>query len=217
MSVCNVYINSEGIICLTDTIKYKGDEATGLCHRKSFVSSNKEFSIGIRGSIAFIERISLYQDFPDAGLVEEALRLVPRHLDDRYFKACGGEVTLMSWDKGSDAPQAVRYAYAAGEPAQRQELEPGLHLAPKVPGAKLPQSVDGSVMVKIALAQHRVKERLNFPFCIGGIIHLTTVTRDGAEQVIAGAFPDYADHAARFGCPNSADYRLFLEQQQRAA
>ncbi len=48
-------------------------------------------------------------------------------------------------------------------------------------------------------------------------MHLTTMDRNGADQRIVGAYPDYEQHVRQFGCPNADAYRQWLEAQKAAA
>jgi hypothetical protein len=65
----------------------------------------------------------------------------------------------------------------------------------------MPADMGAERMAKIALAQWKVAQRFNWNMCIGGRMHMTTITRDGITQEEVGRYPDYSTHTTQFGDP----------------
>jgi hypothetical protein len=80
----------------------------------------------------------------------------------------------------------------------------------------MPSTVSEAQFIRLALAQWRVREQFMGSLCIGGVMHLTSVTTAGADQRIVGTYPDYAEHASEFGDPNAEAVAAFLAQQAAA-
>lgn len=72
------------------------------------------------------------------------------------------------------------------------------------------------ILIKLALAQWKIQAQFGAPLCIGGCMHITSVTPAGAGQWLAGVYPDYAEHAARFGDPNADEVAETLDQRAAA-
>ncbi|HYH17621.1 MAG TPA: hypothetical protein VD995_03285 [Azospirillum sp.] len=210
MSVSNVFVGSDRILCLTDTMIYRGNMPVGLCERKCFVSESGRFAFSMRGTHALLQVLGpVLARVESIEHVDIVIRGVPERIGDEFFEASGGEITLMCWSANKQAPQSTRYKLrAGGVPVQATTMEPGIHLAPRMaPGVRLPAHADEAMMVKMALGQHKVQEKFSQPMCIGGVMHLTEVNEHGADQKIAGFYPDYSEYYDRFGCPHAAEYR----------
>lgn len=220
MSVRNIFVSEERILCLTDTMIYSGGKPLGLVTAKCGLTINEQVAFASRGAAWFgivaataMADCACFDDFTD-GL--EALASAVK-ADPACLQASVGELTYMGW---SDAQQrlcavVVQFPQDGGGAYEAKELPPGLHLAPGVPGAKLPATVTDDIMVKVALAQQKVATHFKLPACIGGIMHLTTVTKEGAARRMVGAYPDFEEHARTL--PNSAsnveEYRAFCDDQ----
>lgn len=214
MSVSNVFVGEERILCLSDTIVYRATEPVALMKGKCFVSHNDTFAFSLRGTVAFYRGvIDTFIRCPDLDTMEQQMPFFPHMLGDEPLKVSDGEITLMGWSNDHQQLRAIRFdVYPGGKPVEKAVLAPGLYLTPGIPDARLPQDADEEVMVKVALAQYKVNSRLGSKLCIGGLMHITTVTEAGARRNIVGAYPEYEEHAKRFGCPNAEEYQQFLRQ-----
>lgn len=217
MSVSNVFVGEDRILCLSDTIVYRGPQPVALMRGKCFVAKNGRFAFSLRGTCAFYEKvINTFIRCPDLDTMETQMPFFPHMLGDEPLKASDGEITLMGWSDVNEQLRAVRFdIYPGGRPVEKNILATGFYLTPGVPGARLPKEADEQVMVKVALAQHKVNAHLGSVICIGGLMHVTTVTKNEVKREIVGAYPGYEEHANKMGCPNAREYEEFLLKQRR--
>lgn len=219
MSVCNIYVGPGVIMCLSDTVSYEKKRPAALSEGKTYLFPGGGGAWCFRGRVRvgmsvefFIKRhnISSLDDLEDR--LEYYSDILSDLIEDDNF----GEITLMGHSENQSRLRAVRYRLLPeGGLSDPTEIGPGIHLQPS-PGSsvKLPNVATQDTMVKLALAQHRVAKHFNMPMCIGGLMHLTTVTTYGAERRIVGAYPDYEDLKKQFDCPLTEEYRDFLEDTQ---
>ena len=207
MSVANVFFLRDRIFCLSDTIFYDGKEAAGL--HKTKTETYGRMAITTRGLVRAGNAVkavaSSYTDVDAAKpALDEAHALILDHKrggDD----AISVETTLMGWSDSRGDLVTYRWEVVDGTNEVRfSELPRGMHLAPSFLSLahEVPDSLTDAQMVKVGLAQHKMKERMNWSMCIGGVMHVTEITKDNAAQRIVGTFPDYEMHAEMFGCPN---------------
>ena len=215
MSVCNVFVGNDAIYCVTDTMVYRGTNPAGLCRTKALVSNNGLFAFAMRGTSYFAVRAAnrfiSAESFDDAERIMNSFR---RSLNNEALRSSDGEITLMGWSHCRERLVATRFDFSLdNKNIVTRACERGHNLAPGIPGACLPSHADEGVMVKIALAQYKASTYFNLSMCIGGVMHFTTVTRDGAEQRIVGAYPGHKEHAENFGCPNKDELGHIEELQ----
>lgn len=206
MSVCNIAFDGSSVRFLTDTMIYRGDRPVSLAQRKAEVAPSGRFAWTCRGNVFLgdiIHRhLGVAQSMDDAGPFAAELMGV---FSEEVMANCAGgiELTLAGWSDIRSALRILRLDRQIGS-FTTDEIEPGTHLWP---GSKrlppLPATVTEEQFIKMALAQWTIQDKFDGKLCIGGVMHLTTVTRNGVEQRMAGTYPDYDKHAAAFGDPNA--------------
>jgi hypothetical protein len=211
MSVCNIFLATDKIICLTDTVVYSGgagSKAMGLVSSKCFFNVAQTFAICGRGDLAgFIDALSFLEQAANFDEAKDVLSKVKQKISLKSLRRNVVELTLMGWSEQADALRSISLTVTHNKPDVVSEFTPGLHLHPHVAGARLPDSVDEDVMVKIALAQYKVKEKFAWDhLCIGGLMHVSVIKKDCIERYIAGAYPDYEPLCRHFTCPNRDEY-----------
>ena len=217
MSVLNINFAPGRIDLLSDTLCYADGEPHSLCETKTHIPSSGQFSWTTRGLVRTGERFDeLAGKCADADAASLAARVFAEMLTDDEV-ANGFEITVAGWSDrlGTLAMQMV--TKAPGEPVKAETFTEGVHLLPRP--AKLPpmpSTVSEAQFIRLALAQWKVRDQFMGQLCIGGVMHLTTVTAAGADQRIVGLYPDYDQHAEAFGDPNAEAVAAFLAQQAAA-
>lgn len=227
MSVCNLYVTEEKISCLSDTMSYAKHKPVALTPPKTQIIADAGIAWCFRGQSRIGKALDFTFNHDRYGIlsfnrnvtiddIHEYIEFSRDVISECFALDSVAEVVFMGWSELHGKARALEYRFLTdGSLSDPMEHGPGVHLKPAGPASmKMPERVDETIMVKLALAQHQVAERFRLPLCIGGVMHLTTVTEDGAERRIVGAYPDYQAHAQRFGCPNAEDYALFIESQQ---
>lgn len=218
MSVCNFSFTESEILVLTDTMQYRERDAAGLCQSKAWISGSGNFVWTCRGSVSVGSLVDdLIASSPDLDAAEEGMM-------DLFATAKGGgplgiELTMFGPSGPSRTLRAIRLSIAPGPGTfQFQEFQHGVHLWPgsRVPLGALPPKADEQIMVKLALAQHKISEKYNLGCCIGGVMHLSTVTSSGCRRRLIGTYPGYDEHAARFGDPNRDEVARLLDEKVAA-
>lgn len=180
MSVVNIVFEKDRITCTSDTLQYLGNQAAGLCATKIHVAPNGAHALAGRGHSAMIDSLAAVlasRDSLDAA--DEALGLllpVLRHdLQGRDI-----ELHLLGWSARREALSVVLFMSRGGI-VTRAELPPGIYLHPYPSTSRPPAGLTAAHLVKVALGQQTYARRLGLPMCIGGLVHLTEITRDGAR------------------------------------
>jgi hypothetical protein len=224
MSVANLAFMSDRILCLSDTLQYQGRKPVSLCDRKTDVPEHGRFALVTRGLCVLGDAVSelacRYEDHDEAErhLAAWFLAFADLSKDD---PARAVEATIMGWSELHQDLRAVRFLLNRTRPLKVEVLGRGWHVSPKHPKFVMPATVredtDTARMVKVALAQQMALNGLNdLNECIGGCMHVTTVTRAGAVQELAGIYPDYAEHAALRGDPNEDAVEALLRRRVAA-
>lgn len=196
MSVCNLSVTPSRILILSDTLQYRGGEPVSFCDSKTAISKAGGYAHTLRGPALVADFIQQALDSVTA--LHEAVGAVTGVLeavDPETIAACRGiEATLAGKLQPSGQLVAVRVRRMQGMlHPETVTLRAGVHLLPTGEGldALLPPEADEKLMVRLALAQWKVREHFTLPLCIGGIMHLTEVTPAGARQWVAGEYPDH--------------------------
>ncbi len=212
MSVFNIALSADFALTASDTMVYRRKQAVRLTDRKVHIAPSGRFVVSVRGSVmeaqAVAETLFSHADTFDAAAA--------------FLSRLGGlndaEINIVGWSDAAGTVRALQAVHDKHRGVTRRELSPGVHLhpSPATRPVKLPERADEALMVRLCMAQHKASIELDMRMCIGGVLHLTTVTEAGCEQRIVATYPDYAQHAARFGCPN-ADLVAALVEPARAA
>lgn len=221
MSVSNILMTESSIFCLTDTLVYQIEDdgrghPVGLGPAKALTFTGG-FALSARGSVLaarqVADAIAHAADLDDAEIA--LLDFLPVWEQFRATSFNGGyvEAFLMGWSARHGGPRVVLadlQKHAAKFTVAT--LAPGLRLAPGYPGAILPIPKPGTPpdklaagMVKIAQSQFSVREARFPEMCIGGVMHLTSIDRDGARQRVVGLYDNYDALVEVFGGDPSAD------------
>lgn len=222
MTLLNVHHAAGAVHLMSDTLQYNGKRPAGLLTSKVEIAENNRFGFGCRGSSALAEGVGHMlrgQASVDHGA--EAVRIFLTDLPDDLAEGLlgkGFEVTLAGWTEATGEPTVIRVTLPAGRSLRAEHLPPGVYLAPTSANPPpLPRSVTADQFSRLALAQWRLQGRMSEKLCIGGVMHLTTITAEDARQSIVGIFPDYDDHAKRFGDPNADAVAVFRAAEERSA
>lgn len=220
MSICNLMVGADAVWLLSDTMTYEDGKPVALTQRKAEVAPNEAFIWSCRGSVGLgnilDECVATAQEIDEAERIATvAIERIPADLMELGGRV---EITIAGWSGLRGAMRVVRLYRSAKDGFTATMFEPGVHLAPgasKLPA--MPAVVSEAQFVKLALAQWKISERFGLAGCVGGVMHLSTVTCHGAEQRIVGLYPDYAQHAAEFGDPNAEEVARFLAAGRVAA
>lgn len=222
MSIVNIAFEKERILCLTDTLQYKNEAPAGLRPTKCVFTPS--FAVTTRGLVRAGDAVKAAA--LECGTVNEAAEGIPQLLRAILNHADGDseydtEVFLMGWSDAKSDLITYRWLIQPGESGEVEfnDLPRGLHIAPTflLENIPPPPTIDDARMVKVALAQHKVVNHMNLRMCVGGIMHLTEITPYGTSQRIAGLYPDYWEHAQKFGCPNAEEVAAFTGPKVRCA
>lgn len=225
MSVANILFMDDRILCLSDSMVYSGGEAVGLCETKCRIHPGGRFATVTRGltDVADVVDDWLADHAGDIEEAEAAIQDVLALAADVKASTRPDlrvEATLMGWSDRHRDLRIVQFRMTKARPGWDVVLlNRGLHLHPD-PGAPIPPPPHHheAAMVKLALAQRAVLDRRGYKdMCIGGVMHLTTVTAGGVTQRIADTYPDYDADSARFGDPNAAEVAAFRQSGRIAA
>lgn len=225
MSVANILFADDRILVLSDTMVYNTGQPVALCESKTHIHPNGRFAMVTRGLCHVGDALKgwIAEQAGDLNEAEAAaatvLNLAAEVKATKRPNLCV-ELSLMGWSPWHGDLRVVQLRLMKNRPEwDVVVLDRGLHLNPD-PGAPIPpptRDPEGA-MVKLALAQRAVLDKRGYrDMCVGGVMHLTTITEAGAEQRIAGLYPDYDTDAARFGDPNAAAVAAFREQARAAA
>lgn len=226
MSVANILFLQDRILILTDTLTYQGGSPHGLCERKAVVASTGRFAMVTRGLCDVGDAAIDWIDERAGDLIEAEAAAAEFFDIAADVKASTNptvnlELTLTGWSPRHNDLRAVQLRIFKNRSGfDVQLLDRGLHLHPAPGSAKVPPPPRNheAAMVKLALAQHAVMEKREFrDMCIGGVMHLTEVNRDGVAQRIVGLYPGYDGHAAQFGDPNADAVAAFRLSERAAA
>lgn len=237
MSVVNILMTEDRIYCLTDTLVYTIDEETGRpkgrpsgLRRTKCQTFGNGFAMATRGNVfAGDQADAAVADAADFDAAEALLlAYMPIARDFKKFFEPGAylEVYLIGWSAAHGGPRAIMVDLPKdADDYHVQVLSPGLRLAPGYPGAVLPVPRPGTPedriaagMVKIARSQFAVRESRFPDMCIGGVQHLTTVGRDGADQRVIGLYDNYDALVEVFGeDPNAEAVAAFRGGARRVA
>ncbi|WPZ33133.1 hypothetical protein T8K17_18045 [Thalassobaculum sp. OXR-137] len=217
MSVLNINFAPGRIDLLSDTLCYSGGEPHSLCETKTHVAPSGRFAWTTRGYVSLGERFDeMAAGLADADGAILAARVFAETLaDDAVGK--GLEITVAGWSDRLGALAVQMVTKAPREPVQAETFTEGVHLLPRPATLPpMPSTVSEAQFIRLALAQWKVRDQFMGQLCIGGVMHLTTVTAAGADQRIVGLYPDHAQHAEAFSDPNAAAVAAFLAQQAAA-
>lgn len=219
MSVLNFRIRPDRIDLLTDTMQYLKGEPVALCETKARVAASGNFAWSTRGLVRLGNVVDdLIANCPAADDAALVARVFVEKLADEVLGDSGVEVSIAGWSDQL-AGLAVRIFKAQnGHPVTAMDFTSGVHLRPAPGNAPpLPEWVSQAQFRRLALAQWKMRDQFYGQLCIGGVMHQTTVTRDGASQQIVDLYPGYREDAARFGDPNAEAVTAFLAEQGAAA
>lgn len=219
MSVANILFLPGRILCLSDTMIYNSGKPVGLCETKCRIFRTGSFAVVSRGlcdvAAAFEGYLHSHPGVFDIDTAEDALPALMGmavNIKSTTRPDLRVEMTLMGWSPIRQDLRVIQFGLFKHRPDwDVAVLDRGLHLHPH-PGAAVPPPPRNheDAMVRLALAQDAVLVKRGYKgMCIGGAMHLTTITRDGAEQRIIGLYPGYDEDAARFCDPNAAAVAAF--------
>ena len=226
MSVLNVAFHPDAIHLLSDTLAYLDGKPYSLVDRKVRLSEAGRFAYGSRGSTllgdVLDDVLGEAGDTDTAIAVAEAFPgLIPSAVLDQYLRK-GFEITVAGWSERAGDLVVRRVVLDDERRLHTVSLNRGVILQPV--GANppaLPPTVSERQMVRLALAQHAIQDRLDAVglgrICVGGVMHLTTITRAGAVQRIVATYPDYHQHAKEFGDPIADEVSEFLATTEAEA
>lgn len=232
MSVCNILFAADAVHLLTDTMSYRADGTPyGLSPRKAEVAEGGAFIWACRGSVFLGSRLDKVLA-NGVGSLAEAEALIRLYLDtlpadthEITGQRLGDqllEVTLAGWDDQVGDLVARRITGCGGALSTTVEYTRGTYVSPgPKAGWRGPETITEGQFIQMAVAQHSMQQKLKGiggpGLCIGGIMHITTVSRSSAEQRIVGLYPDYQEHASTLGDPNAEAVAAFLSNQKVAA
>lgn len=225
MSVANILFSEDRILCLSDTMIYNDGQPVALCESKTHTHPSGRFAMVTRGLCHVGDALEGWIA-DQAGDINEAESAAATVLNlAAEVKATKRsdlrvELTLMGWSPRHKNLRVVQFRLLKSRPEwDVLVLDRGLYLHPD-PGAPIPpptRDPEGA-MVKLALAQRAVLDKRGYrDMCVGGVMHLTTITEAGITQRIAGVYPGYDADAARFEDPNAAAVAAFRQQAGIAA
>lgn len=225
MTVVNISFAANRILCLTDTLLYVGSRPAGLCGPKCMVADLGTFASATRGLTRAADAVDAVLR-PLASFDRAERVLTGASAEIRALTAGENlETYLMGWSDRRQALAVVQFQWLQHlADLTVRELPPGIHIQPG--SAALARAIEASGireadearMVKVALAQHRANlEAFDRLLCIGGVMHLTTVTAAGCRQHIAGLYPDYEAMADQFVDPLGLEVGAYLNCQRQAA
>lgn len=216
MSVLNINFAPGRIDLLSDTLCYSGGAALAV-RDEDACCSVRPLRLDDRGYVSLGERFDeMAAGLADADGAILAARVFAETLaDDAVGK--GLEITVAGWSDRLGALAVQMVTKAPREPVQAETFTEGVHLLPRPATLPpMPSTVSEAQFIRLALAQWKVRDQFMGQLCIGGVMHLTTVTAAGADQRIVGLYPDHAQHAEAFSDPNAAAVAAFLAQQAAA-
>ncbi|WP_420564148.1 hypothetical protein [Thalassobaculum sp.] len=221
MSVLNILYTADRIELLSDTLQYAKGEPVGLTVQK--VHTADRFAWCTRGRCwigdTFDPVAARCVDLDEAEIA--AASWIDSIAEDDLIGHSGIEVTVAGFSGRSGGLAVMQFSREHAKPVEAKVFEPGVYLLPSREGIPaLPATVTMQQFYRLALAQHAAEKigtgRGMDGMCIGGVMHLTTVTSAGADQRIVGLYPDYDQHAKAFGDPNAEEVAAFLAQQAAA-
>jgi len=226
MSVVNVAYRPDAVWFLTDTMVYEDGAPAGLTDTKAHIADGGRFAFTTRGNVMLGDALDdLLAEQPSVDeAVEVAVAFFETLPDVVREKLLGYsfDATIGGWSARHDDLRVAFLYLRPGHPVETRWLPHGVHLYPAPANAPaLPAIVTEAQMIKLALVQHRIQERLDDlgigRMCIGGVMHLTTVDHHGASQRLIATYPDYDRHAEDLGDPNADDVAAFRQMSERTA
>jgi len=225
MSVVNIVIDAAGARIYTDTLSYSATgeaRPVGLCQTKCHIGAG--FAMAFRGIVlssatmqVLLDRCETYDDAVEL-LHSETTGATMAHFIARDRREFGGqprrgvatEVTIAGWSAKEGRVTAYQRSFGEEGPQPVKLLPPGVHINPNAASlgrsnTPLPPTVTRQQAIKIAMAQQAVSLKFDLNMCIGGLLHETTVTRDGVVREIVAQYVGYAALAEQFGCPNAQE------------
>lgn len=224
MSVLNISYQKDRVTFYTDTMSYDADgAAVGLTEPKAFISDNGSFMWAFRGPSAlrcFNESLAGADDVGDAARMFAAL-VTGCDVPD-LFKHGSIEATFAGESADGLAVLRFRVTEKTSTLPEPERLAHGVYVFPRPSeGFTMPASAPDALMVRLALAQHKAQgvalRKAGVGLCIGGVLHRTSVTKDGAWQEVAALYPSYEQDAAIAGDPCADDVAAFLAGAKVAA
>lgn len=224
MSVLNISYQKDRVTFYTDTMSYNAEgAAVGLTEPKAFISDNGAFMWAFRGPSllrCFNESLGKAHDVEDAARMFAAL-VTGCDVPD-LFKHGNIEATFAG--PSGDGLAVLRFSVheRSATLSEPERLACGVHVFPRPSeGFAMPASAPDALMTRLALAQHKAQavalRKIGVGLCIGGCLHRTTVTHEGAWRDIAALYPSYQEDAAIAGDPCADDVAAFLAGAKVAA
>ncbi|MBF0392403.1 MAG: hypothetical protein HQL38_06950 [Alphaproteobacteria bacterium] len=222
MSVANLAIAPDAIRVFTDTMTYRGGTPVRLSESKCHIAASGKFAVAGRGNAWWIDAyeaiLDAFATF-DAAEAEVCALLggTVAAVDEVWFDHGHLiELTLAGW---SDRTNTLRAVAVRGDRkgVTVDAIPQGIHLRPGHKSLALPSTATDAQMIRAAMVQHQIQHSFDLALCIGGVLHQTTITREGIRQNIAAVYPDYREHAAELGDPNAEAVAAWLAQQRMVA
>lgn len=226
MTVINVSFLSEAEILIgSDTLQYCGGKPVALTASK--VHTGTGFALAQRGladlCAVLIGTVSDAAGFDAAhdtirAVVEADGDVIAEHAARHYpgFPAAH-EAYLSGWSAAAGRMAVARIVVGLdGAAAETVTVQPGRTIVQPEPRPGLVVPAATRVQLLRLMEKQAELVRLSPGICIGGVMHITTVTRDGVWQEVAGVYPDYDQHAAMFGDPNAEAVAAFSSRRVAA-
>lgn len=217
MSVCNIAFKDDEVLILTDTLQYDNGKPVRLGGPKCVYDASKRFALVTRGIVGLGEALE-HLLLDRAANFDHAEQLIGNAFEKLIAAAeCGrplirSEATLAGWSTRRNDLAVLRWRIMETPVVEIQTLKRGWHVEPCHPRVKLPQNASNANsdrMVKVALAQQAALNTMHAKgLCIGGRMHLTSISRSGVVQREVGRYLDYETHRALAGDPLDEEGRL---------
>lgn len=204
MTVLNLLVQPDCVRLFTDTLLYRNDQPGGLCARKCLTGEG--FAVAFRGNVAVIKMLEdeacRAADFISAAaLLEHTGRIMVEAVP--WGSLPGGEKVEAVIAGVYGGKMCCCRVLIGSDGVERSNVEPGVYASP-APEITLPPTATVAQMVKLSLAQD-IFNRRNLNMCIGGLLHMTTVTLSEVSQEVVAKYPNYQEMKARFGDQNCDD------------
>lgn len=218
MSVANIRFDGETVTFYTDTMAYRDNEPLRLTEPKAHIADNGMFAWTFRGQTEPARIIgNVLCAAPTVAQAEQHAAELMKGIAADLLTTRGLELHLAGWSAQHGAMRLVRLVRRP-EDFTAAVLGPDVYLNPKMTDkVAVPLSASDAVLVKVAMYQWQVHHTRDLRMCIGGSLWRTVVTKDGASQGIADLYPDYDEHAARFGDPCADAVAAVRAGQRKAA
>lgn len=216
MSVCNVLIEENRILILSDTCQYNGREVTGYGVPKVSISANGNFAVSVRGGLLIGEFIKdLIMHASSMSTAMDVLEYGTHEIPEGFLGPHRIFQIIIAGIANDGSLGAYQHVRNVDDPPPEGPMWSQLDGATICPGVgPLPRTPNERQFLRLAGLQYDLQTSFSIPLCVGGVMHLTEITSQGASQRIVGLYPDYHAGAAKFGDPNAEAVSAYLSMQE---